>query len=213
MFQNEFINRVLRGDCTAVLPKLPAESCDLALTDPPYVVGYRSRDGRSLAGDNTTAWIEPAFRAIFRVLKPQSFCVSFYSWNHADTFMAAWRRAGFRPVGHLVFIKPYSSSAGFLRYQHESAYLLAKGQPRRQRFPLKDVLRFDYTGNQLHPTEKPVSALRPLIGAFSRRGDLVLDPFCGSGSTLAAARQLGRHYLGIELTGRYWQIACRRLQG
>ena len=204
-------NTIIRGDSLAVLPQLPAGCADLVLTDPPYVVGYRDRSGRSIAGDTTTAWIAPAFREIYRTLKDNRFCVSFYGWNRADDFLGAWRRAGFKPAGHIVLVKRYASGSGFLRYQHESAYLLTKGRPARRPFPLSDVLRWDYTGNQLHPTQKPVSALKPIIGAFSRRGDLVLDPFAGSGSTLHAARQMGRRYLGIEVNERYCRIARERL--
>ena len=204
-------NTIIRGDSLAVLPQLPRECADLVLTDPPYVVGYRDREGRSIAGDTTTAWIAPAFREIYRTLKDNRFCVSFYGWHRADDFLGAWRRAGFKPAGHIVLVKSYASGSGFLRYQHEQAYLLAKGRPARRPFPLRDVLRWDYTGNQLHPTQKPVSALKPIIGAFSRRGDLVLDPFAGSGSTLHAARQMGRRYLGIEVNEDYCRIARERL--
>jgi adenine-specific DNA-methyltransferase len=212
MLKNEFLNQVIQGDCLQVLPQLPAGSCDLVLTDPPYVVNYHSRDGRQIAGDTTSEWIAPAFREIYRVLRPNSFCISFYGWNVADAFLTAWRAAGFRPVGHIVFIKDYESRVGYMRAQHEQAYLLAKGRPQARRFPLKDVLRWDYTGNKLHPTQKPVSALRPLIGAFSKRGDVVLDPFAGSGSTLVAAAELQRHYLGIELDAAYCRAAQQRLK-
>jgi site-specific DNA-methyltransferase (adenine-specific) len=111
-----------------------------------------------------------------------------------------------------VFRKAYASSVRLLRYQHELAYLLAKGSPKQPACPIPDVIDFRYTGNRLHPTEKPVSALMPLIGAFSQEGGLVLDPFCGSGSTLVAARQLRRHFLGIELDSQYHAIASQRLQ-
>lgn len=213
MLSNKFINQIIQGDCLQVLPRLPAESCDFALTDPPYLVNYRSRDGRSIAGDVTGEWVAPAFREIYRVLKPDRFCVSFYGWHLADHFLAAWRAAGFEPVGHIVMVKNYASGQRYLRYQHEQAYLLAKGQPRPRRFPLKDVLRWEYTGNRLHPTQKPVSALRPLIGAFTRPGEIVLDPFAGSGSTLATAAQMRRRYIGIEVDQGYWRAALRRLRG
>jgi site-specific DNA-methyltransferase (adenine-specific) len=206
-----FTNRIILGDSLRVLPQLPDESVDLVLTDPPYVVNYRSRDGRKIAGDTDTAWIAPAFRESFRALKPNRFCISFYGWNVADAFLTAWRKAGFKPVGHIVLVKRYASGSRYLRYQHEQAYLLAKGQPVPRWFPLKDVLQWEYTGNRLHPTQKPVSALRPLIGAFSRRGDVVLDPFAGSGSTLVTAADMQRRYIGVEIDRGYWQNARQRL--
>jgi hypothetical protein len=71
--------------------------------------------------------LHPAFAQIYRVLKPGSYCVSFYGWNRVDRFVAAWSAAGFRIVGHLVFRKRYASGGKLLRYSHECAYLLAKG--------------------------------------------------------------------------------------
>jgi len=97
--------------------------------------------------------------------------------------MAAWREAGFAVVGHIVFRKPYASNARYLAYEHEQAYLLAKGRPRRPSAPLPDVLEFPYSGNRLHPTQKPVQPLKELIAAFTKPRQVVLDPFCGSGST------------------------------
>lgn len=111
-----------------------------------------------------------------------------------------------------MFRKTYTSSARFVRYQHEQAYLLAKGRPEVPSSPIPDVLELKYTGNDLHPTQKAVASLLPLIKAFSATGELVLDPFRGSGSTLIAARELGRHYFGIELDPQYHAIAARRLQ-
>jgi len=112
---------------------------------------------------------------------------------------------------HIVFRKRYASKSGFLRAEHEAAYLLAKGEVERPALPIPDVLEWRYTGNRLHPTQKPVEVLTPLIEAFSRPGAVVLDPFCGSGSTLIAARDAGRHYLGIELDPAHQLTATRRM--
>jgi site-specific DNA-methyltransferase (adenine-specific) len=113
---------------------------------------------------------------------------------------AAFTQAGFRPVGHFAFPKRWTSGTRFVRYQHEAAYLLACGEPKEPPYPIGDVIEFaDYTGNKLHPSQKPVTVLLPLIEAFSTPGSLVLDPFAGSGSTLLAAKMVGRRYLGIEL--------------
>lgn len=205
-------NTIINGDCTAIMRRFAPASVDFILTDPPYITRYRDRSGRRVANDDNNRWLRPAFSEMHRLLKPGSLCVSFYGWGRVDDFVAAWRKAGFRIVGHLVFRKRYASSARFLRYEHEQAYLLAKGNPVLPPRPIPDVIDFPYSGNRLHPTQKPVEALKPLIGAFTKSSDLVLDPFCGSGSTLAAAQTLGRDWLGIELDRRHHATATQRLQ-
>lgn len=207
----ERIDRIIRGDCIEILPTLPAGCIDFVLTDPPYLVSYRSRSGRSIKNDTRSEWLEPAFAEIYRALKRDAFCVSFYGWPKVERFMHAWKRAGFYPVGHLVWTKTYPSNRQYVAYQHETAYLLAKGRPPLPKDPLPDVLAWKYSGNRRHPMEKTEEALEPIITAFSPPGGIVLDPFCGSGSTAAAAKRHGRHYLGIELDERYWRIANDRL--
>lgn len=206
-------NTLIHGDCLAVLPTLPAASAQFILTDPPYIANYRSRDGRAVPNDDRDDWLLPAFAELYRVLQRNQCAVSFYGWPHADKFLHAYRCAGFRVVGHLTFPKRYSSASKLLSYRHECAYLLAKGYPQRPQQPLADVIPWTYTGNKLHPTQKPLSVLTPLIAAFSTEGGLVLDPFAGSGSTLLAARSLGRRYFGIELDAGYHAVAVGRLAG
>ncbi|QBD75172.1 DNA methylase [Ktedonosporobacter rubrisoli] len=204
-------NTIIHGDCLRVMPQISAGSVDFILTDPPYITRYQDRSGRSIQNDDNDAWLKPAFAEMYRVLARNSFCVSFYGWPQADRFMNAFRAAGFRIVGHLVFPKRYTSGSRHLRYQHECAYLLAKGYPNEPEYPIGDVIDFVYSGNRLHPTEKPLSALLPLVETFSTYDGLVLDPFAGSGSTLHAAKSLGRRYLGIELDTRYHALAANRL--
>jgi len=202
---------VLHGDCIEVMQHLPSGSVDFVLTDPPYLIRYRSRAGLSVLNDDRDDWLQPAFRAIYRLLKPDSLCVSFYGWNSADRFLHAWKYAGFRIAGHFVFPKRYASSRGLVSYQHEVAYLLAKGCPTQPEKPISDVLTWVYSGNRHHPTEKSVDILTPLIRAFTQPSELVLDPFCGSGSTLLAANMLGRCAIGIELDAEHCQTASNRL--
>lgn len=206
-------NQIMQGDCVQVLKTLPNASVDLVATDPPYLVNYRPRSGLTIRNDSGNASFLEAFSDAYRVLKPNSFCVCFYGWNRVDEFFGAWRNAGFRPVGHIVWQKDYASSARFLQCRHEMAYLLAKGNPDRPAKPIADVQPWEYTGNKVHPTEKAVGILTPLIKAFSKPGDLVLDPFAGSGSTAVAAALSGRRYIGIELEGRYCRHARNRLAG
>lgn len=204
---------ILQGDCNEVLKTRARSSVDLVLTDPPYLVNYRDRTGRTIANDLDPTSVMASFTQIYRVLKPNSFMVCFYGWNKIDLFFRSWKKAGFRPVGHVVWAKNYASSTRFFKTQHEQAYLLAKGRPDTPDDPISDVRPWEYTGNRAHPTEKAVSILSPLIKAFSNPGDTVLDPFAGSGSTLVAAALCNRKPIGIELDERYCKLANRRLAG
>jgi DNA modification methylase len=210
--QNGFTNQILHSDCIEVMRQMPANSVDFILTDPPYLVNYRDRSGRTIQNDVDESWLKPAMAEAYRVLKQDRVAVMFYGWTKIDAFFEAWRRAGFQPVGHIVFRKTYSSKSRFLRYQHEQAFLLAKGRPPLPKQPLGDVMDMPYSGNKLHPTQKPVPALAQLIRSFSLPGESVLDPFAGSGSTCAAALLTGRRYIGVEMDDVYFQHASERLQ-
>ena len=204
-------NSIIHGDCVEIMRNLPSGCADLICTDPPYIARYRSREGKTLTGDDNARWLEPAFAQMYRLLKSDSFCLSFYGWPKIDLFMRAWRRAGFRVAGHIVFRKRYASKRSFVNYTHEAAFLLIKGNPAFPATPLDDVRDWIYSGNRFHPTQKSIHILRPLIESFSRRGDLVLDPFAGSGSTLKAALLAGRDYCGIELDPAHHATATGRL--
>jgi site-specific DNA-methyltransferase (adenine-specific) len=210
--QGNSTNQILHGDCIEVMRQMPANSVDFILTDPPYLVNYRDRSGRTIQNDVDESWLKPAMAQAYRVLKQDRVAIMFYGWTKVDAFFDAWRNAGFQPVGHIVFHKSYSSKSRFLRYQHEQAFLLAKGRPPLPKQPLGDVMDMPYSGNKLHPTQKPVPALAQLIRSFSLPGECVLDPFAGSGSTCAAALLTGRKYVGMEMDDTYFRYACERLQ-
>ena len=205
-------NEIICGDAREVLAGVQSESVDFVLTDPPYLVNYRDREGRSIAGDRSPAVLD-AFLDVARVLKPNRYCISFYGWTNVHAFTDVWARAGLRTVGHIVWHKPYASKTGFAHYRHESAFILAKGRPEQPAEPIDDVQPWTYSGNKAHPTEKSVDILTPLIRSFSRPGDLVLDPFSGSGSTAVAAALSGRDYFSIELDEDYCAYARKRLAG
>ena len=202
---------VIHGDCIELMKSFPNNSVDFILTDPPYITRYRSRDNRTVRNDDNAAWLAPSFAEMYRVLKPDACAVSFYGWNKVDLFFQAWKQAGFRIGGHIIFRKRYASNARYLQYRHEAAYLLIKGTPALPAAPLPDVMDWTYTGNTLHPTQKSIAILKPIIEAFSKPGDLVLDPFAGSGSICVAAQQIGRAYIGIELDPTHHRTACSRV--
>jgi site-specific DNA-methyltransferase (adenine-specific) len=91
------------------------------------------------------------------------------------------------------------------------AYLLAKGHPEQPARAMSDVLDWEQISSLLHPNQKPLGAISNLIATYARATASVLDPFCGSRTTLVAARALGRKAVGIEIEERFCEVAALRL--
>lgn len=106
------MSRFVQGNCVEIMAGFPDKAVDFILTDPPYLVGFRDRQGRTIAGDVTDEWLQPACNEMYRVLKKDALMVSFYGWNRIDRFMAAWKSAGFSVVGHPVLPSRQPRSSG-----------------------------------------------------------------------------------------------------
>src|SRR5262245_57195242 len=116
------------GDCREILPQLQPRTFDFVLTDPPYLVSYSGRwgsDWRVIEGDSDihADWVEPVFADLWRLLKQDSLCFTFYGWPQAEVFLRAWKRVGFRPVSIFALVKDRLGLGYFTRSQHEHAYL------------------------------------------------------------------------------------------
>lgn len=220
-----FDSFVKQGDCTQLILELANESIDCIITDPPYGVSYGDGSGRG--GSNDDFEDDPAsalglLRCIVpelrRVLKPSGHLYSFFSTNLWQATLDIYKSAGF-DVKDLVcvWVKP-GNATGVGNWDYNFAnswepFLFANNQTRRLGFKRKNVFTYqaDSGPARFHPTQKPVELLRELIQLSTQPGDIVFDPFCGSGSTLVAASQLRRKYLGFELNNHFVQICFRRL--
>lgn len=206
-------NTNIEGDAAKVLVDVPQGSLDLVITDPPYLVNYRDRDGRTLRNDTNAEGVMAVFDPMARAMKQDSYAVCFSGWSALPQFTAAWEAAGLQIVSQIIWQKRYASRRSFTEYRHESAFVLAKGRPAKPANPLPSVMDWVFSGNRRHPTEKAVEILTPLIRCFSKPGDLVCDPFSGSGSTPVAAALTGRDYLGVEIDPVHVRTAQARLDG
>lgn len=97
------------------------------------------------------------------------------------------------------------------RSQHEVSFLLAKGKPKIHGKPISDVVEWTREQNAIHPNQKPLDALYPILSCYAPEEALVLDPFMGSGSTLRAAKDMGMRAVGIEIEESHCRGAVRRL--
>jgi DNA modification methylase len=115
-------------------------------------------------------------------------------------------------VGYLLDMLEDSSILKVHCETHDDVILVSQGSSTRVVAEYADVIDMPYTDNKLHPTQKSVQALAPRVRSFTLPGELVLDPFAGSGSTCATAKLCGRQYLDIELDWAYFEQAIRRIE-
>jgi DNA modification methylase len=226
-------HRVMCGDATdpgQVRGLLAGEQAELVWTDPPYGVGYVGRTASELTIDNDDAdglpeLLQVAFAAADGVLAPSGrFYVASPAGPQGTVFRLAIRKVGWQLHQTLVWVKN-SLVVGHCdyHYQHEDVlYGWKPGPGRAGRGRHKgsrwqggndraSVFFVDRPArNAVHPTSKPVGLITAQLRNSTRRGDLVLDPFAGSGSTLIACELLGRRCRAIEIDPAYVDVIRRR---
>jgi site-specific DNA-methyltransferase (adenine-specific) len=210
-YQDEQVT-LYHGDCLEITDWLGA---DVLVTDPPYGIAWHQRLGSSskgtrnqvdtsnvIAGDG-----DPSLRDAVLAQWAQKPAVVFGNWR-------VQRPAAVRSL--LIWHKANSwwGTANQAFYtNHEDIYVLGEGWPKSTR-PLRSVitteeLRSAAPAKHGHPTPKPVRLMEILIDRCPP--GVIADPFAGSGSTLIAARNLGRKAIGVEIEERYCEIIARRL--
>lgn len=213
--------RIYNADCFDVMATFPNGCIDLIVTDPPYGIGYtrhlewgRGRWQKPIANDNSLeAWIRAASECR-RILKPGGHIYMFCGWSNIETTKAAFERS-FRLANLIVWAKTHvgRERAGD-RYAMRHEFVLFGHNA--QRAPLRGVGRGVFMCDSVsplkrtHPTEKPVSLLAQFIKNSSTPGQIVFDPFMGTGSTGAAATMMGRLFIGCELDAGYCAQAAKK---
>lgn len=208
-------NTVIHEDSLTVLRQMEAESVDAIITDPPYGINYVSQTGASIKNDKSPfIWF---LYDAFRVLRSGGSLVCFTRWDVQQTFIDAMKLAGFRVKSEVIWDKVFhgmgDTKAAFAP-SRENIIFAVKGKFEFPGHRPKDLITFQKlnSSQMVHPTEKPVGLLANLVTSVTKPGDLILDPFAGSGTTLVAAKKSGRRFIGVELDDNYYRIARRRIE-
>lgn len=192
---------IYHGDSREILPEIPP--ADILATDPPYGMNfqsnYRTVKHMEIAGDGALD-VDLILKCIAMARRA---AYVFCRWDNLKEMPP--------PKSVIAWVKN-NWSMGDLQHEHGRQWEACCFYPRGghefiKRIP--DVIVAPRTGNELHPTEKPVTLLAQIIAA--NVGEIILDPFMGSGTTLRAAKDLGRKAIGIELEEKYCEIAARRM--
>ena len=197
-----------------------ADEANLWLTDPPYNVDYHGSDGQSIQNDSMEdtkfrEFLRAAFGCAEKRLKPGGSFYIFHADSEGYNFRGACFDVGLRVRQCLVW-KKNSLVLGRQDYKwiHEPClYGWREGAAHDWYSDCSQTTVMEFNKpkkNDLHPTMKPVEMLCYLIGNSSKRGDIVLDTFCGSGSTLIACERTGRVCRCVELDPKYCDVIRKR---
>jgi DNA modification methylase len=214
-YPDDYLNKIIQGDCLEIMKGIPDKSIDLVLTDPPYgigkmVIGTMSKkrmhktqyDSFEDSEDYVKKICVPAIELCLKIshrtiLTPGSKCMSLYP--RPDSFgcmhsiasmgMQLWGRMDCSPI--FYYGKPFDIGKKI----HKCSY---------------DVN--EHPSCKEHPCSKPLKFWSEIIRTRTKEGDTVLDPFLGSGTTAVACKMLNRNYIGVELSEKYCQIARDRIE-
>lgn len=197
------------GDCLEVMPKIPDGAVDCVVTDPPYGVGLG--EIKSDIGKNDAY-------ADFQDTEEYVLSVAVKT---IEMSLEKFGRAALTPGTRCLFLyprpreigaafNPAGAGRGRWGFTTMNPILYYGDDPYKQSRP-NGFLTHAITQKNGHPCPKPIEWMRWLIWRTTLKSETILDPFAGSGTTLVAAKQLGRKYIGIEINKDYCEIAKQRL--
>ena len=233
----KIINQLICGDCLDVMRKMPDGSADLIITSPPYNLknssGNGMKDGRGgkwknaalISGYNDhndcmpheeyVEWQRNCLNEMLRIIPEDGAIFYNHKWRVQRGLLQDRQDIvdGF-PVRQIIIWKRKGGinfNAGYFLPTYEVIYLIAKPNfrlaPKSNRYG--DVWEFTQENKNIHPAPFPVNLIERIIS--STTAGIILDPFMGSGTTAVAARNMGRKYIGIELSEVYCKAAKDRL--
>ena len=214
------------ADFLDISKTIPDESIDLIVTDPPYKCisggkphlktqpsGILSKnDGKIFVHNEIQP--EDYLSEFYRILKPNTHFYIMTNTLNIKRFLNLAEQVGFKLHNILIWKKNNATPNRWYMKNCEYILFFRKGKAKQINNPgTKQVLEIDnIKGKKLHETEKPVQLMQVLVENSSQAGDLVLDPFMGSGSTGVACKNTNRHFCGIEIDKKYFNIAKNRIE-
>ncbi len=232
------MQELVKGDCLEYMAGLQNESIDLIVTDPPYLIDYKTgrrkkqkyanvcddpKAGKEIThkfttlidGDDDPELISKYITECYRIMKNDTAMYMFCNSNKIAFFVTELEKL-FTLRNIIVWVKN-NHTAGDLNYafgkKHEFIILVNKGEAKIHGKRIQDVWQFNKVAGKehVHQNQKPVDLIQTCIEKHSKKGDVVFDGFGGSGTTAIAARNINRHFIVIEKDEDYFNVALNRL--
>lgn len=225
------IDKIFNQDCLEGMKGIPDQSVDLIVTDPPYKLTSRGSSGtmsgywtnditkRGKVFENNDVEIEDYLGEFYRILKDTSHCYIMCNNLNLPHFFEVISKSKFNFVKLLVWDKCTKICGKYYMGQVEHIFLLRKGGDK----PINDcgtsdLLSFPnkkdkaYNGENIHDSQKPIALFQTMIENSSKEGEIILDPFIGSGTCAIACMRTNRHYIGFELDKKYFDLTNERIR-
>lgn len=225
-YPDDFINKIIQGDCLEVMKQMPDKCVDLVLTDPPYrtisggnghpeinmhgsVIG--KNDGKIF--EHNEIEISEWLPEVKRVMKDDTHGYCFTNQLNLLPYLKEFEIQGLEVHRILIWDKGIATWTRWYMKSYEPIIFFRKGKAKAiNNQGTSDILRFANPRNKYHPTEKPVDLLRKLIFNSTQQIETVFDPFMGSGSLALACVGEDRNFIGCEISENYCHIARERLR-
>jgi len=226
------LDEIYCGDALVLMKDIPAGSIDLIVTDPPFAIDFKAKrsnynrtQGRVIEGYNeipreiyydfTVSWMKEAYR----VLKRSGSMYVFSGWTNLKDILNAIDDVGFITINHIIWKYQFGvfTKRRFVTSHYHILFVVKDERSYKfnkvEHYP-EDVWvinREYWTGKVRTPTKLPLELVKKILLFSSDEGDIVLDPFVGSGTVAVAAKMLGRHFLGFEIVPEYCELARERV--
>ena len=195
IWPTDYLNRVICGDCLEVMRGIPDKSVDAVITDPPYGIGF-AYDSHDDNIENYWPWFRRCLAEMRRV---------------GNNVVFTHRQSALKEITDYdwlgVWEKPMSFAHRVGKWLPHWEPIFIYGKPKEF---TTDVFSFNTAKANGHPCPKPLDLVKRIVSLWD---GIILDPFCGSGTTAAAAKLLGRQFIGIEISEKYCEIARKRIDG
>lgn len=214
-------NQIVCGNALEVLKDIPDNSVDMVFTDPPFKVSQTY--GGGVDADNLigVASILRTFPEISRVLKQGRFLVAFYDNRILPFLFEAVKETELVYLKSIYLYRRWGQANRWMGWMQctDPICFFVKGTEKPFQASVKGKVKHDCyikkgpeADNTGHPAQKPIDLCKDIIFWCSEENDLVVDPYCGSGTICAAAKELNRKWLGVEIQKHHAETATERVE-
>lgn len=211
------LNVVYNEDCFKGTKRLDDKCIDMLLTDIPFGMdfqsNYRKEKHIKIANDDNIKWFPDWIKEMDRVCKDDAHLYIFCSHHNIDIFKSEIQK--YRKVKNILIWEKNNTGMGDLYGDYAPKYEMilfcSNGNKKLNGGRNSNIIKANKTGNNLHPTEKPVDLMEYFIHKSSEENEIILDTFAGSGATLVGARNTRRNFIGWEIEKTHYEVIQKRL--